>query len=147
MTPIDLETLRTDLMREEQLRLSAYTDSRGLLTIGYGRLIDGRVGGGLTKDEADYLFENDIGRSLEGVRRAFPWAVQTLNAVRYRVLVMMVFQLGLDGVRRFTKFLAAAEDGRYDTAAEEMLDSEWATQTPARAQRLATMMQVGRDLT
>jgi lysozyme len=39
--------------------------------------------------------------------------------------------------------LEALRTGDYADAADEMLDSAWARQTPARAQRLAQQMRTG----
>ena len=38
------------IRKHEGFRASAYRDTRGYLTIGYGRLIDARRGGGITRD-------------------------------------------------------------------------------------------------
>jgi lysozyme len=55
----------------------------------------------------------------------------------------MAFNLGIAGLQRFTKFLAALEQKDYETAATEMLDSVWAEQVGRRAQRLAAQMRSG----
>ena len=55
----------------------------------------------------------------------------------------MCFQLGENGVRGFTKMLAAVRAADYETAADGMLESAWARQTPERAQELATIMRTG----
>jgi lysozyme len=49
----------------------------------------------------------------------------------------MCFQMGKKGVVKFVKFHAALKRGDFNTAADEMLDSKWAKQTPDRAKRLA----------
>jgi len=53
------------------------------------------------------------------------------------VLIEMVFQLGVGGVSKFKKFLAHLSTGTYHLAADEMLDSRWAKQTPQRAEKLS----------
>jgi lysozyme len=55
----------------------------------------------------------------------------------------MAFQLGTDGLLGFKNTLALIRDGKYAEAAEAMLQSKWATQTPERAQRLAKQMKEG----
>lgn len=52
--------LTKQLRRDEGEVLSAYQDHLGYWTIGVGRLIDKRKGGGLTSEESDYLLGNDI---------------------------------------------------------------------------------------
>ena len=53
------------------------------------------------------------------------------------VLIEMVFQLGVGGVSKFKKFLANLSTKTYHLAADEMLDSRWAKQTPMRAEKLS----------
>ena len=52
----------------------------------------------------------------------------------------MVFQLGIGGVSKFKKALKAVGEEDWDTAADEMLDSKWATQTPERATELSSII-------
>ena len=52
----------------------------------------------------------------------------------------MVFQLGMTGVSKFKNTLKAVKEEDWDTAADEMLDSVWAKQTPERANELSSTM-------
>ena len=130
------------LKREEGVRPSAYQDQFGYWTIGVGRLIDARKGGGLTEDEIDYLLMNDIRQKTAEVRAALPW-FDTLNDARKAVLVGMAFQMGTAGLLGFKQTLAAVRDERYANAAGLMLQSSWAKQTPGRANRMARQMETG----
>ena len=134
--------LREQLIRDEGVVRHAYTDSLGFTTIGCGRLIDMRRGGGLSPDEIDYLLDNDIKEKTAQVLAALPWASK-LNEPRFAVLVNMAFQMGIGGLLRFHRTLGSIEDGQYFEAAVEMLESTWAKQTPERANRLATQMKTG----
>lgn len=135
------QKLKAVLIEEEGKSRHAYPDSMGYLTIGVGRLIDERKGGGLSEDEIDYLLTNDI-RKAETVARSYPW-YESLTWERQAVIVMMVFQLGAGGLNNFKKMRAALERKDYEAAAAEMLDSAWHTQTPARARRMANIMKTG----
>jgi lysozyme len=55
----------------------------------------------------------------------------------------MAFQMGTDGLLGFKNTLALIRDGKYTEAADAMLASKWATQTPARAKRLSDQMRSG----
>ncbi len=140
------------LKKEEGRRLEPYRDSEGLWTVGYGHLIDRRKGGSLprwiqpsfplTEDEVDELLVKDaaevqlaLGHSLVLLAR--------LNDVRRVVLLAMAFQLGVVGVLKFTRTLAAIDESRWDDASASLLNSLWARQTPARAQRMAEAMRTG----
>ena len=139
----DLETLaRAQLRRDEGEVLYAYPDSEGYLTIGIGRLLDKRKGGGISAEESAYLFSNDFNSKLGELRRRLPW-FDKLDVARQGVLLNMAFQMGVDGLLGFKNTLAMIERGDYKAAAAGMLDSLWARQTPERAQRLSIQMETG----
>ena len=134
--------LKTQLLREEGAESCAYQDSLGFWTIGVGRLIDSRKGGGLSNDEIDLLLDNDIKRNYEAVLKALPW-MEKLNDARQAVLIGMAFQMGLKGLLQFKRTLGSVEDGQFAEAAAEILESKWAQQTPKRADRMAKQMETG----
>jgi len=119
--------------------LSAYKDHLGYYTIGYGRLIDKRKGGGITHDEAQYLLNNDITTRVESLQAKLPW-FDGLSDVRKGVLLNMSFQLGITGLMGFGRTLEMVKMGDYVNAADNMLKSKWAQQTPGRANELANQM-------
>ena len=130
------------LRRDEGEVLYAYADSLSYLTIGVGRLIDKRKGGGITTEESAYLLANDIKRKTAEVLAALPWA-STLDEVRFAVLVNMAFQLGITGLLGFKNTLSLIQAGNWVRAAENMIASKWHTQTPARCERLAKQIITG----
>ncbi len=83
------------------------------------------------------MFDNDLRRALGAAESLV--AYEQLNPVRRGVLIEMCFQMGLRGVSRFKRFLAAAQRKEWETAYNEMLDSKWARQTPERANELANI--------
>ena len=134
--------LTKQLRRDEGEVLHVYQDHLGFHTLGVGRLIDKRKGGGITPEESAYLLSNDIDkREAELLRRA-PW-MANLDPVRFGCLLNMAFQMGVDGLLGFTNTLAKVRAGDYAGAAEGMLFSKWAEQTPERAKRLAKQMKEG----
>jgi hypothetical protein len=52
----------------------------------------------------------------------------------------MCFQLGVNGVSKFHNMFEALKIPDYIKASEEMLDSKWHEQTPARAKSLSYVM-------
>ncbi len=133
------DPIMADLKRDEGLRLKPYRCSAGRLTIGYGRNLDDV---GITHGEAEILLEHDIRRSLAALDRALPWW-RTLSGDQQRGLINMCFQLGIGGLRKFEKMLAALKDSNYNKAADEALDSLYAKQTPERAKRVAKLFREG----
>lgn len=140
--------LRAQLEYLEGRKRSAYPDNRGYWTIAVGRLIDSRLGGGLSEAEIDLLLTNDIAEKTAQVRTALPW-FDNLNEPRQAVLIGMCFQMGLGsaeegkGLLGFQATLAAARDGHFEHAKTLMLQSRWATQTPVRAKLMAEQLASG----
>lgn len=135
--------LTRQLRGDEGVDRAAYTDHLGFWTIGVGRLIDRRKpGAGLRDDEISYLLNNDIDDRINALNKRLPW-FQNLDDVRKGVLLNMAFQLGVDGLLGFKNTLKMVEEGKYAEAADNMLLSKWAQQTPARAQRMAEQMRHG----
>jgi lysozyme len=127
------------IKRHEGLRLKPYRDTEGHLTIGYGRALNIV---GISNDEADAMLGHDVADVVSKLDR-FPW-FKSLGEVRAAVLIDMAFNLGWLKLLGFAHFLDAIERSDFETAAKEMLDSEWAKQVGARAEELSTMMKTGR---
>ena len=142
------QLLIAELRRDEGVVEHEYKDSLGYSTIGVGRLIDKRKGGGLSNDEIDYLLSNDIKRTTADLDKHLPWW-RKLSPVRQRVMINMAFNLGIGsaakgtGLLGFKNTLAMIEAGRWDAAAAGMLNSKWAKQVGDRAVRLSKMMKEG----
>jgi len=131
-----------DLIKEhEGIVPHAYTDSRGYLTIGVGRLIDEKLGGKLSDDEIDYLLSNDLNRCLEEAA-TYPWYAG-MNEARQAVIISMLFNLGKPNFDKFQNMQAALLVGDYGLASREMLNSRWANQVGKRANELSEMMESG----
>ena len=138
-----IEKLAAQLRRDEGTKATVYKDTLGFDTIGVGRLIDSRKPGtGLRQDEIDYLLRNDINDRVQALTKDLPW-FDRLDEARRGVLTNMAFQLGTAGLLGFKSTLALIAAGKYAEAAEQMLKSKWATQTPSRAKRLAEQMKTG----
>ena len=131
-----IDRITADLKRDEGFVGHAYQDSAGFWTIGYGRLIDKRLGGGITESEALGLLERDIHQTFADLDRALPWW-RDLPPFQQRGLDNMTFNLGLPRLLLFKKMLSALQAGDGERAAIEALDSIWAGQVKGRADRIA----------
>lgn len=130
-----------DLKRDEGFVGHAYQDSEGFWTIGFGRMIDERLGGGITEDEASILLENDLRRCLADLDRVLPWW-RGLTGRQARGLLNMCFNLGIKRLLSFKKMLVALQAHDGELAAKEAKDSKWARQVGARANRVAALFQL-----
>jgi len=135
---------------EEGYREKPYYDHLGYPTVGYGRLL-GPKGSELSNytgaiyEKAEKVW---LSCHIESVTQAIlkstlKDAYQNCDEVRQAVLVSMAYQMGVDGLSRFKKTIGFIEQGLFDAAAMEMLESRWADQTPERAERHADMMYSG----
>ncbi|NPV03823.1 MAG: glycoside hydrolase family protein [Syntrophaceae bacterium] len=127
------------LKRHEGLRLKPYRCTAGRLTIGWGRNLEDK---GISRAEADILFENDWAEAEAGARTLVGnW--DELSENRKGVLVNMVFNMGLEGMRKWKNTLRCIEQGDFRGAAGHMRQSLWARQVPVRAAELIRIMEEG----
>jgi lysozyme len=138
--PIKRSIILESLKRHEGFRQFPYTDTVGILTVGYGRNLEDV---GVSRDEAAMLLEGDVTAAIALCLQAFPW-LATVDDVRAAVIVEMAVNLGIDRLKGFKKMLAACEKGDYALAAAEALASKWRTQVGARAFRLARQLESGK---
>lgn len=133
----------TQLGKDEGEKLCAYQDTLGVWTIGDGHT-GPEVHKGLTETHAQAVAQlyTDAVSHAQAVVDKLPW-VSDLGEVRRDVLFEMAFQLGAGGLLAFKNTLAMVHSGDYLGASKNMLLSLWASQTPARAQRLSTQMRTG----
>lgn len=124
----------------EGLELKAYKCPAGKLTIGYGRNLEDV---GVTEQEANMLFEHDFATAEAGARVLVTSLGKNwikFPEQRLYVLTDMIFNMGYAGVLKFKKMLSAIQRDDYETAAKEMLNSDWARQVGNRATKLAALM-------
>lgn len=127
-----LQDLTATLKRHEGLELKPYRCTAGKLTIGIGRNLEDV---GISEAEAEFLLRNDVDVVVAALDDRIPWW-STLPTGKRVVLASMAFQLGVGGLLKFRKFLAAAEDGDDLEAVAQMRDSAWYRQTTNRVEDL-----------
>lgn len=132
-------TLEEQLKLDEGFSRFPYTDSTGRLTIGWGRNL---TEVGISQEEAEMFLRHDIVIAKTSLATRFQ-AVATLNLARQNALYNMNFNLGIVKLAKFRHMWEAIEVGDFVKASAEMLDSLWAKQVGARAERLAREMETG----
>lgn len=147
MSPDNELLLIGELRRDEGVRYVPYRDTKGIPTVGVGHNLQASPLPSewvypLTDGQVDMLLDADLQNVYHDLSRDVPWWTN-LNDVRQRVICNMCFNLGMNKLAGFKNTLAAMRQGRYDDAAAGMLNSAWASQVGARAQRLAQMMTKG----
>ncbi len=136
-----MSKLIKQLRRHEGVRSHVYMCPAGYETVGVGRNI-AESGLGLSEDEIDYLLKNDIKRCKQELT-ALSWFTD-LDSVRQDALINLCFNLGMTRLMGFKNAMAAMAEGNYEKAADEFMDSKWATQVGSRADEVTEMVRTGR---
>ncbi len=139
---MDYALLLEQLEDFEGLELKAYQCTAGKTTIGLGRNLDDY---GITKEEAFYLAKNNIYELENELDRAIPWWRQ-LEEARQRALINLAYNVGTTTLLKFKKTLDHLKNGFYTEAAEEVLDSRWASQVGRRATFISDVFRTGVDI-
>lgn len=144
------------LKRHEGFRDDYYQCTANKKTIGYGRNVDnnpftddelkmlGREDFCLepmTEEEAEFLLVNDVKAIHNAIYNNV--RLSRLNLARQAVCVNMAFNLGINGFLRFKNMIKAIKADEFEQAANEALDSRWASQVGNRATELATQLATG----
>jgi lysozyme len=138
-----MEKLIATLKRHEGVKTHAYRDSLGILTIGCGRNINNsskHKGIGLTIDEIEYMLQNDVERTIKELSQEYAWFNDMEEGARRDAIINMHFNLGRFRFAGFKKAIAHMENGSYDAAATEFLDSRWAKQVKGRSLEVTDMI-------
>ena len=122
----------------EGYRRDMYKDTEGIWTIGIGFNLEE----GFTREECEVILRHRMGKLINELCQRVPVYIDVCS-VRKIVLLDMAYNLGIEGLRKFKKMLAALEKRDYELAAKEMLDSRYASQVKGRARRNAYMMETG----
>lgn len=138
---MNYDILLEQLKDFEGLELKAYQCTAGKTTIGLGRNLDDY---GITEEEAYYLAKNNIYELEDELDRAIPWWRQ-LDDARQRALINLSYNVGTTTLLKFKKTLQYLEDGSYEEAAKEVLDSRWADQVGRRAIFISNVFLTGEE--
>ncbi|WP_250519504.1 glycoside hydrolase family protein [Caballeronia sp. NCTM1] len=147
MNSQNLTTLIAELRRDEGVDYSPYKDTKGVPTVGVGHNLNAKpLPAGwkypLNDVQVDALLDDDLEDVFHDLDRFLPWWTD-LSDVRQRAIANFVFQLGITKALGFTKSLPLIRQGKYAAAADNMLLSDWAKQTPSRAKRVTQMIRTG----
>lgn len=142
MTP----ELEKNLKASEGLRLTAYRDTKGYYTVGYGhKLSVGKDWASYTinSDTAFGLLTTDANIALATAARLPEWASLDTQC-RKDSVQEIVFNIGESSWRKFPKTRAAISDQNWKSAHDNLLDSLWAREVgEARSERIATQLLTG----
>ena len=121
-----------DIKQEEGFKGIVYKCTEGFDTIGYGTRLP------LSEKEAEMILEYRL--NILKANLSSSLYMLDIDKKAWDILYNMVYQMGVKGVLNFKNMIKALEAKDYKRAGDEMLDSKWAKQTPARANRLSKAM-------
>lgn len=143
---LQIAAVCASLAMHEGIVHEVYEDHLGNKTVGIGHLVrpeepeyDLPIGSKVSEERIMELFAADCEEAYRGTLRVLDDSVSHPDPV-YQIVMEMVFQLGVSGVLGFQNMRHALAHGDYYKAADEMIDSRWATQTPKRATALSRRM-------
>ena len=131
-----MNNLLESIKKHEGFVEHVYDDSLGIPTIGYGFAIKDLV---LDEDIAEDILMRKLERLQRNANSRFKWLEDMPQEIQ-AVVLNMCYQLGVTGVSKFRKAISALQEGEWHEAADEMLDSLWARQTPNRAEELSNIV-------
>jgi lysozyme len=109
------------LVRHEDDRRTPYRCPAGYLTIGVGRNLEAKP---LSDAVVRLMLDEDVAEARATCKHLVP-GFDVLAEARQHALLDMAFNLGQPRLAKFTKMLAAARAGDWETAAREAQDSDW----------------------
>jgi lysozyme len=141
---MDMDRLLASVKKHEGYRNKVYLDTLGKRTVGVGHLCVEDF----WEDDKEYeekflmtILEHDLSDAIKGANDLLAEnGCMDMNEKAHELIIEMVFQLGKTGVSKFRNMWKALSALDYSTAAEQMLDSRWAKQTPNRANGMADIM-------
>jgi lysozyme len=135
------EELKEEIKLHEGYRDTVYLDSLSKRTVGFGHLCvedhweDGKQ---YDKKYLEEIFEKDFNIALNDANKILEG--KPVNHIAREVIIELVFNIGMPRTKKFVKCLAALDNEDYNEAGNQILDSLYAKQVPARAGKLSGKM-------
>ena len=141
---MNMDRLLASVKKHEGYRNKVYLDTLGKRTVGVGHLCVEDF----WEDDKEYeekflmtILEHDLSDAIKGANDLMAEnGCMDMNEKAHEIIIDMVFQLGKTGVSKFKNMWKALSGLQYSAAADQMLDSRWAKQTPNRANGMADIM-------
>jgi lysozyme len=89
------------------------------------------------------MLQNDIERTIKELSQEYVWFNDMEEGARRDGIINMHFNLGRFRFAGFKKAIGHMENGSYNEAATEFLDSRWAKQVKGRALEVTDMIKTG----
>jgi lysozyme len=139
------DRIKAQLKQHEGFSAVPYRDAKGW-SIGYGHYINTgskpespyNKNNPLPADEAERLLDQDINKAIKHAEKLPGW--QNANDESKIGLIDFMYNVGPGTAAKFKDTMAALQAGDFETAAEEILDSDYAKQVKGRAITVANQI-------
>lgn len=150
---MNLERLKKDLVRREGMVLRTYHCPSGYLTVGVGFNLDAhrppehiaarlRATGTITIDDAYELLDISVTATILSCKEMFS-DFDSYSDARQEAIADLVFNMGAGGFKKFKKTIAAIKKQDWNTAADELVDSQWYVQVGRRGEEIVGLVRNG----
>lgn len=114
-----------------------YPDSRGYLSLGYGFLMDPRLGAKIPEPVAEFWLDYKVNEAM--AEAIWPWYT-SIGDARQNIIICLLYNMGPERLAGFHNMLAALAAGDYNTAAVELQNSEWFKEVGVRGPRYVRIL-------
>ena len=143
---MDMDKLREEIEVDEGVVEEIYLDHLGYPTFGIGHLVTENdpeygqeVGTSISTERCRSAFDVDVEQVIADCQILYP-DLDNLPEEVQRIIANMMFNMGRPRLSKFANMKAAVDEGDWNRAADEMMDSRWYNQVTNRAERLVERM-------
>ena len=143
---MNIEQLKKELALDEGVRHQVYLDHLGYPTFGIGHLIKkddpeygSPVGTDVSEERVDECFKEDIKVTLSDCLTLYDDFYELPEEVQL-IVANMMFNMCLPRLSKFRGMKRGVDAKDWNSAADEMVDSNWYKQVTKRADRLVARM-------
>ena len=143
---MNIDKLREEIAYDEGSVNEIYLDHLGLPTFGIGHLVldsdpeyGQEVGTAVSQDRCNSAFDSDVQTVLSDCERLYPDFDDLPEEVQL-IVANMMFNMGRPRLSKFKGMKRGVDSKDWNSAADEMVDSNWHKQVTKRADRLVARM-------
>jgi GH24 family phage-related lysozyme (muramidase) len=143
---MNIDKLREEIAYDEGSVNEIYLDHLGLPTFGIGHLVldsdpeyGYEVGTPIKETRCNSAFDSDVQTVLSDCERLYPDFDDLPEEVQL-IVANMMFNMGRPRLSKFKGMKRGVDSKDWNSAADEMVDSQWYRQVTKRADRLVARM-------
>ena len=143
---MNIDKLREEIAYDEGSVNEIYLDHLGLPTFGIGHLVldsdpeyGYEVGTPIKETRCNSAFDSDVQTVLSDCERLYPDFNDLPEEVQL-IVANMMFNMGRPRLSKFKGMKRGVDSKDWNSAADEMVDSQWYRQVTKRADRLVARM-------